>query len=86
MCRSTLAIIVGVDPSRILLLDKIITINQSLLHSVLTEYVNYYNTDRPHQGIDQNTPIPKLPECRDGPIRRKDVLGGIIHSYYRKAA
>ena len=67
-------------------LDKLLIVNQKHLHSVLTEYVAYYNAERPHQGIDQKTPILRLPESRDGPIRRKDVLGGIIHSYYRKAA
>jgi putative transposase len=67
-------------------LDKLLIVNQKHLHSVLTEYVAYYNTERPHQGIDQKTPIKRLPDSRDGPIRRKDVLGGIIHSYYREAA
>jgi hypothetical protein len=67
-------------------LDKLLIVNQKHLHSVLTEYVVYYNAERPHQGIDQKTPILKLPESRDGPVRRKDVLGGIIHSYSRKTA
>lgn len=67
-------------------LDKLLIVNQKHLHSVLTEYVNYYNSERPHQGIDQKTPILRLPDNRDGPIQRKDVLGGIIHTYYRKAA
>jgi putative transposase len=67
-------------------LNRLLIVNQKHLHSVLTEYVDYYNTERPHQGINQNTPILRLPQSRDGPIRRKDILGGIIHSYYRKAA
>jgi putative transposase len=67
-------------------LDKLLIINQSHLRSVLTEYTNYYNTARPHQGIDLKTPIHRLPQSRDGPIQRGDVLGGIIHDYYRKAA
>ena len=38
-------------------LDKIIVINQAHLRSVLTEYVEFYNTRRPHQGIAQQSPI-----------------------------
>ena len=67
-------------------LDKLLIINQSHLRSVLTEYTDYYNTARPHQGIDLKTPIHRYHQSRDGPIQRGDVLGGIIHDYYRKAA
>ena len=67
-------------------LDKLIVVNQRHLHAVVTEYVDYYNNARPHQGIDQQTPILQLHRSPDGPIQRRDVLGGIIHDYYRKAA
>ena len=36
-------------------LDKIIIVNQAHLRSVMTEYVDFYNTGRPHQGIGQQT-------------------------------
>jgi hypothetical protein len=41
---------------------------------------------RPHQGIQQNTPIPRPPCGNEGAIRRREVLGGLIHDYYREAA
>ena len=67
-------------------LDKLLIVSQSHLRSVMSEYVVYYNTARPHQGIDLQTPICQTTQSRDGPIRCRNVLGGIIHDYYRKAA
>ena len=66
--------------------DKLIVVNQRHLQAVLTEYVDYYNNARPHQGIDQRIPIVQPHRPPDGPVQRRDVLGGIIHDYYRKAA
>ncbi len=56
-------------------LDKVIIVNQRHLHSVLTEYVDYYNNARRHQRIDQRTPIVQLHHPPDGPVQRRDVLG-----------
>ena len=67
-------------------LDKIIVVNQAHLRSVLTEYIEFYNTRRPHQGIGQQSPIIRLPEKREGLVQRRPVLGGIINDYYRMAA
>jgi putative transposase len=67
-------------------LDKIIIVNQAHLRAVMIEYVDFYNTGRPHQGIGQQTPIIRLPAKRDGPIQKRTVLGGIINDYYRMAA
>jgi hypothetical protein len=52
---------------------------------VLKEYADYYNTARPHQGTAQQMPIP-LSHPQDGAIHCQDVLGGILHDYYRNAA
>jgi putative transposase len=65
-------------------LDKIIIFNQAHLNQIMREYIDYYNTQRPHQGISQKTPIPFLAQ-HDGRIQCQKVLGGIIHSYYREA-
>jgi len=67
-------------------LDKIIIVNQAHLRSVLTEYVEFYNNCRPHQGIGQQSPIIRLPEKREGLIQRRPVMGGIMNDYYRMAA
>jgi hypothetical protein len=43
-------------------------------------------TGRPHQGLDQQIPIPKTSGQGNGSVRCRNVLGGIIHDYYRDAA
>ena len=67
-------------------LDKLIIVNQAHLHRTMSEYVAYYNEKRPHQGIGQKAPMFSFPSNDKGPIRRRDVLGGIIHGYYRHTA
>ena len=59
-------------------------INQNHLRRVLKEYVNYYNHHRPHQVINQQFPISGPKHNRNGPVRRRNILGGIIHDYYRQ--
>jgi putative transposase len=67
-------------------LDKLLIINQAHLRRVMREYVEFFNTARPHQGIDQQIPIALPTSNTRGPIRCRNVLGGIIHDYYRDAA
>ena len=67
-------------------LDKLIIINQQHLRQVMLEYISYYNSARPHQGIDQHIPVPQNTAVADsGSIVCYDVLGGIIHEYQRAA-
>ena len=66
-------------------LDHLLILNQRHLAHVLKEYVHYYNAARPHQGLAQQTPIP-LSRSQRGTIHCRDVLGGILHDYYRDAA
>jgi len=66
-------------------LDHILILSTKHLNHVLAEFSNYYNSYRPHQGIEQRTPIPhQLPPS--GAIHRRKILGGIIHDYYRSPA
>jgi len=63
-------------------LDHILAINAAHLRRVLIEFVQYYNASRPHQSLDQQTPIPYAVPS-GGTIQCRKVLGGIIHDYYR---
>jgi hypothetical protein len=67
-------------------LDKLLIVNASHLRRVLREYVTYFNGARPHQGLAQQSPIPRILSIADGPVRCRAVLGGILHDYYRDAA
>jgi len=66
-------------------LDHLLLLGPRHLRRVLVEYVQYYNTARPHQGIEQQAPLP-FPPVPTGPVACREVLGGIIHDYYRQAA
>ena len=56
---------------------------------VLQEYVAYYNTARPHQGLAQRVPdaaesaLPRVD--RGGRVRAVPILGGLHHVYRRTA-
>lgn len=67
-------------------LDKLLIFSEDHLRRVMRDYIAYYNTARPHQGIGQGMPIPSSPSDACGPVRCRTVLGGIIHDYYREAA
>ncbi len=62
-------------------LDLILILNENHLQRVLREYDKYYNHARPHQGIGQRFPVSVLgrEHNRNGPIRRRNILGGIIY-------
>jgi putative transposase len=67
-------------------LDKILILGERHLRRVLTAYLAYYNQARAHQGIDQQCPVPLEHLARAGPIERRDILGGVLHDYYRRAS
>jgi hypothetical protein len=64
----------------------ILILNERHLHHVMKEYVAFYNAPRPHQGINQRTPMPMIRPNRTGSVARRDVLGGIVNDYCRLAA
>jgi putative transposase len=67
-------------------LDRLLILNEPHLLRVLTTYVDFYNHRRPHQGLGQRYPVPLVAGPPGGAIRRRDILGGIIHDYERQAA
>ncbi len=68
-------------------LYNFILTGRSQIQRILEEYITYYNTQRPHQGIRQQIPKPADVESTRGPIRKSAVLdGGLHHHYSRQAA
>ena len=45
-------------------------------------YISYYELSRPHQGLNQQTPIPRESAPYSGQVRKHEVLGSIINDYY----
>jgi transposase InsO family protein len=69
------------------LLDRSLIWNQRQLHRLLQEYVEHYNTHRPHRSLHQQAPDGgTLTEIRRGArIERHAVCGGLINEYRRAA-
>jgi hypothetical protein len=69
-------------------LDWTLILGRRHLERVPKEFVDHYNWERPHRGLELDTPERKLdPAPGTGEkVRRRDRLGGLIHEYYRTAA
>jgi transposase InsO family protein len=68
-------------------LDHLLIIGRRHLATVLQEYVEHYNTHRPHRSLDQHPPAGRTPPRSDATLRplRRDRLGGLIHEYLHVA-
>jgi len=64
-------------------LDHILIINEAHLRRVLKEFIDYYNSRRPHQGLNQQSPIHRTEPVTTGIVERRPILGGIINDYHR---
>jgi transposase InsO family protein len=65
-------------------LDWVLIRSESHAERVLREFVQHYNYERPHRGIDLEVPVPHLTEHRFKGVRgikRVDRLGGLVHEY-----
>jgi putative transposase len=68
-------------------LDHVIPVDERHLCSILAEYCDYYNRDRPHRSLHLETPRPQV-RPRAGPIQSvhaHSVLNGLHHVYERAA-
>lgn len=65
-------------------LDRVIIFNERQLCAVLNEYVLYFNRARPHQGVNQTTPVATTITA-SGDVIGLPVLGGLHHDYRRAA-
>ncbi len=66
-------------------LDQVLVLGEAQLRRILREYVAYFNTARPHQGLRQ-----RVPDGREGcvsgatlpgSVRAAPILGGLHHAY-----
>ena len=67
-------------------LDHLLIVSEAHVYHVLTAYIAHYNEARPHQGLDQRTPVAREQGGGQGPIRRRDRLGGLLREYEQDAA
>ena len=66
-------------------LSHFIVFGERHLNHLVDEFVDYYHTVRPHQGIENRTPIQSRDEPGSGPVRCESRLGGVLKHYYRAA-
>ncbi len=66
-------------------LDWTLVLGRRHLERTLRTYTDHYNESRPHRGIGLRTPMgdtsPAAGDLRAANVRRRDVLGGLIHEY-----
>jgi putative transposase len=64
-------------------LDHLLITGPRHLDVVLREYVQHFNTHRPHRSLHQHPPAGATPPGSEATIRplRRDRLGGLIHEY-----
>jgi transposase InsO family protein len=74
-------------------LDRLLVFNRRQLERILRAYVRHYNVQRPHRALALSAPDPpaissmraQSASCAIA-IRRRDLLGGLIHEYEAAAA
>ena len=67
-------------------LDHVIVLNEAHFVRILSEYIDYYHTARPHQSLDHNAPLPRIVDSPDnGQVVAEPILGGLHHRYRRVA-
>ena len=69
-------------------LDWMLVLGRRHLEHVLRAYTAHYNQARPHRGLELKTPEARrvpAPLAEAIRVRRRDVLGGLIHEYERAA-
>lgn len=64
------------------LLNKFFIFGQSHFEYLLKHFVSYYNTLRPHSGLNNET-IGDVP-IGDGKVRSEPILGGVVRHYWRE--
>lgn len=69
-------------------LNRMILFGEDHVRHVVDEYVEHYNLERPHKGLDCRRPVEsdESPSCRDEPVLCRERVGGLLKSYYRSAA
>ena len=66
-------------------LRRIVPLGEAHLRRTLREFVEHYECERNHQGLN-NRLLVAMPMTGQGPVKRRERLGGTLKFYYRHAA
>ena len=68
-------------------LSEVILLGERSLRRTLSDYVEHYRAERNHQGKGNILLFPRGTNiCRDGPVRCRERLGGLLRYYHQEAA
>jgi transposase InsO family protein len=66
-------------------LDRLLILGHRHLHHVLVTYIRHHNQHRPRRALGQRPPLSSNQPLADAidleRLRRRDLLGGLIHEY-----
>jgi transposase InsO family protein len=65
---------------------RIVPLGGRHLRTAVREFVAHYHEERPHQSLGNSLIAPKTIVLGQGPVRRRQRLGGLLKFYYRAAA
>ena len=70
-----------------LCVDRMIFFGESSLRRAMGEVETFYNRERPHQGVGNTIILPEFHRPpKEGAIKCRSRLGGMLNYYHRKAA
>ena len=65
-------------------LNNLVLLGEGSLRHAVSEYVEFYNHERPHQGLNNELIESQSAEtATKGPVRVRSRLGGLLNFYYR---
>ena len=67
-------------------LDKMVLFSEKQVRYVIEQYNAHYLTERPHRVLGHRVIEPEIPPPSEGPVLCRERLGGLLKTYYRKAA
>ena len=67
-------------------LNRLMIFSKAQLEYAVKEYIEFYNTQRPHQGLDNKIPRPPDKKAQSSEVLCLQRLGGLLKSYERKSA
>ena len=68
-------------------LNRMIFFGEKSLRRALSEFEEHYHTERNHQGLGNNIiDFKEEVGSTNGPVQRRERLGGILSYYHRNAA
>jgi transposase InsO family protein len=68
-------------------LNHVVPLGEAHLRTLVTEFVAHYHLERPHQSLGNELLVARDQRvARDGVVRRRQRLGGMLNFYKRAAA